>query len=136
MKRIGRGLTFVVGGLMALGFGPLARAPIPVTAVELTAPIIARSTAQIPTISINKLPPEAKTTIQLIRQGGPFPYKKDGTIFGNREGRLPSEARGYYREYTVPTPGVATRGARRIVTGKRSEFYYTGDHYRSFFRVK
>jgi len=80
------------------------------------------------------LPAEALATIELIQQGGPFPYRQDGKTFGNREGLLPEEARGYYREYTVPTPGAPDRGARRIVTGGSppSSWYYTDDHYRSF----
>ena len=80
------------------------------------------------------LPAEALSTIELIRQGGPFPHRQDGRTFGNREALLPEEARGYYREYTVPTPGSPDRGARRIVTGGSppSSWYYTDDHYRSF----
>ncbi len=84
------------------------------------------------------LPPEAHATLALIQAGGPFPYRKDGTVFHNREGLLPERARGYYREYTVPTPGARDRGARRIVTGGRPPevFYYTADHYRSFRRIE
>lgn len=67
-----------------------------------------------------------------IDRGGPFRYRKDGAIFENREGRLPRRARGYWREYTVPTPGEDDRGARRLVGGDRRELYYTRDHYRSF----
>lgn len=80
------------------------------------------------------LPPEALDTVELIQRGGPFPYRQDGTTFGNREGLLPAEGRGYYREYTVPTPGSPDRGARRIVTGgdPPADWYYTDDHYRSF----
>lgn len=80
------------------------------------------------------LPDEALATVAMIRQGGPFPYRQDGTTFGNREGLLPDRPRGYYREYTVPTPGAPDRGARRIVTGGTppSSWYYTGDHYQSF----
>jgi ribonuclease T1 len=89
----------------------------------------------IPVVAIQTLPIEAQDTIKLINQGGPFPYRKDGSIFGNRERLLPAAARGTYREYTVPTPGVRTRGARRIITGQRLK-YYTPDHYRSFQRVK
>lgn len=83
------------------------------------------------------LPPEAFDTLALIEAGGPFPYDRDGTVFQNREGRLPSQPRGHYREYTVPTPGSRDRGARRIVTGGDPpvEFYYTDDHYRSFRRI-
>ena len=81
------------------------------------------------------LPPEARETFALIRKGGPFPYQKDGSVFGNREAILPRRERGYYREYTVQTPGTRDRGARRMVTGRSGEFYYTDDHYRSFKRV-
>jgi len=91
---------------------------------------------QIRTITVQELPPEARKTITLIKQGGPFPYEQDGVIFGNRERILPIEPRGYYREYTVRTPGSFDRGARRIVTGRNGEFFYTNDHYKSFFRVR
>ena len=87
-------------------------------------------------IAYSQLPAEARATIALIRKGGPFPYAKDGAIFGNREGNLPKQIRGYYREYTVKTPGVRTRGARRIIWGKGGEFYYTEDHYNHFLRVR
>lgn len=84
------------------------------------------------------LPPEARTTLALIEQGGPFPHAQDGSIFGNREGHLPKHPRGYYREYTVDTPGLRHRGARRIVTGGKPplEYYYTDDHYASFRRFQ
>jgi ribonuclease T1 len=72
----------------------------------------------------------------LIKQGGPFPHKRDGVVFGNRERRLPYGPRGYYREYTVPTPGARDRGARRIVAGTRGEYYYTDDHYNTFRRIR
>lgn len=81
------------------------------------------------------LPPEARETIALIRKGGPFSHQKDGATFGNREALLPNKTRGYYREYTVKTPGRRDRGARRIVAGSAGELYYTEDHYRSFTRV-
>ena len=73
--------------------------------------------------------------LALIRKGGPFTYQQDGTPFGNREQLLPKRSHGYYREYTVTTPGSRDRGARRIVAGRGGEFYYTDDHYRSFRRV-
>ena len=84
------------------------------------------------------LPREARDTLRLIAAGGPFPFDRDGTVFQNREGRLPSQPRGYYREYTVITPGSGDRGARRIVTGGDPpvEFHYTDDHYRSFRRIE
>lgn len=96
-----------------------------------------RSTPTMPTVSIDQLPPEVRRTVRLIQQGGPFPYRKDGTVFGNREKRLPTAQRGYYREYTVPTPGASNRGARRLVVGGNNEiYYYTGDHYQTFVRVQ
>lgn len=84
------------------------------------------------------LPPEANETLRRIADGGPFEHRQDGGVFQNRERRLPRQPRGYYREYTVETPGSGDRGARRIVTGGRppSEYYYTGDHYRSFTRFE
>ena len=80
------------------------------------------------------LPSEAHRTIELILRGGPFPHRQDGSVFGNREKRLPRQPHGYYREYTVRTPGERDRGARRIVTGgdPPREFWYTADHYRTF----
>mgnify|MGYP001765766469 CR=1 FL=1 len=92
------------------------------------------------TVALSALPPEARQTKQLILAGGPFPYQKDGTVFGNRERLLPRRERGYYREYTVKTPGARNRGARRIVCGGTSPTrpdacYYTADHYASFQRI-
>ena len=87
-------------------------------------------------IDVNDLPPEALDTLQLIKQGGPFPYSKDGTMFYNREGQLPNKPKGYYHEYTVKTPGASNRGARRIVSGADGEYYYTDDHYRTFKLIK
>ncbi|MHC0433203.1 guanyl-specific ribonuclease [Streptomyces sp. O3] len=84
------------------------------------------------TVRAAELPPEARETLRLIDAGGPFPYDKDGTVFGNFERLLPRQQRGYYREYTVRTPGERTRGARRLVTGDGGETYYTHDHYTSF----
>lgn len=86
-------------------------------------------------ISIIDLPAEAIDTLELIDSGGPFPYNKDGSVFQNREGRLPDEDRGYYREYTVDTPGSSDRGARRIVGGDNGDVWYTGDHYDTFARI-
>lgn len=80
------------------------------------------------------LPAEARDTLALIAAGGPFPHPQDGSVFGNREKRLPAKPRGYYREYTVDTPGLSHRGARRIITGGQPPemYYYTDDHYDSF----
>ena len=92
------------------------------------------------TVGLAQLPEQARQTEQLIRSGGPFPYSKDGTVFGNRERMLPRERRGYYREYTVKTPGSRDRGARRIICGGEKPkapdaCYYTADHYASFKRI-
>lgn len=85
------------------------------------------------TVQLSKLPPQATDTVNLIKQGGPFPYPShDGSVFDNREGVLPNCATGYYHEYTVITPGSPTRGTRRIITGQGGEYFYTGDHYASF----
>ncbi|MEU4351384.1 ribonuclease domain-containing protein [Streptomyces sp. NPDC023838] len=84
------------------------------------------------TVRASQLPSEAQQTLKLIDQGGPFPYAKDGTVFGNFEKALPQHKRGYYHEYTVNTPKSRDRGARRLVTGQSGEIYYTGDHYKSF----
>jgi ribonuclease T1 len=91
-------------------------------------------------IHVEKLPSEARQTLALIKAGGPFPYPRDGAVFGNREGLLPKRERGYYREYTVKTPGAKDRGARRIVAGGCAEYacveyFYSDDHYRSFRRI-
>ena len=86
-------------------------------------------------IAFDELPREARATLALIQRGGPFPYARDGSVFGNREGRLPRQKRGYYREYTVKTPGERTRGALRIVAGG-GDFFYTDDHYNHFRRVR
>lgn len=94
-------------------------------------------TLTLATVVVTEMPREAQDTYQAIRKGGPFPYEKDGTVFGNRERLLPRHERGFYREYTVRTPGVPHRGARRIVCGGQvptdpKACYYTQDHYASF----
>ncbi|MET8411186.1 ribonuclease domain-containing protein [Streptomyces sp. NPDC005195] len=84
------------------------------------------------TVREARLPAEARATLALIDEGGPFPYARDGVVFGNFERLLPLHQRGYYHEYTVRTPGEQDRGARRVVTGQSGEIYYTDDHYKSF----
>lgn len=96
--------------------------------------------ARISAIELKQLPPEARQTHMLIHSGGPFPYRKDGIVFGNRERLLPDRSRGFYREYTVPTPGARDRGARRIVCGGKQpripeSCFYSADHYASFKRI-
>jgi ribonuclease T1 len=88
-----------------------------------------------PTVALSQLPPQVAQTVRLIEADGPFPYSQDGVVFDNNEHLLPVQPRGYYHEYTVPTPGASDRGARRIVTGRDGAFYYTDDHYDSFRRV-
>jgi len=122
------GLAISVTGALWLASAVWAKAPPPEAA-----PVVV-------SVAKAELPKEAQTTQRLIRAGGPFPYPKDGIVFGNRERVLPAEPRGYYREYTVKTPGTRDRGARRIVCGgqpptRPAACYYTGDHYRSFARI-
>ena len=99
------------------------------------------STAGLPTCSLDTLPREADDTVRDIQAGGPFPFpRNDGVVFGNREGHLPERARGYYREYTVITPGADNRSTQRIVTGgdpptDPPQYFYTDDHYDSFCAV-
>ncbi|MFO1319188.1 MAG: ribonuclease domain-containing protein [Burkholderiales bacterium] len=100
-----------------------------------TAVGFARGPVPLPVVRAQQLPVEARETLRLIHAGGPFPYAKDGTVFSNRERLLPGRPWGYYREYTVPTPGSRDRGPRRLISGSRSEIYWTADHYRSFSRV-
>lgn len=121
---IARALLAVAVALASLALPAAAqRAPAPAASV-------------VGEVSIAQLPPEARATLELIRKGGPFPYAKDGAVFGNREGALPKQHRGYYREYTVKTPHQRTRGARRIIRGAGGEYYYTDDHYNHFRRIR
>jgi ribonuclease T1 len=105
-------------------------------------PVWAKQTAptdKAATVAMAELPPQGVQTYERILQGGPFPYEKDGTVFGNRERLLPAQKRGYYREYTVKTPGSRDRGARRIVCGGQPKVpdacFYTADHYSSFRKI-
>jgi len=123
MARTARTFAAILLGLLVLAPPAFARSEAP------TAAVLAE-------IAVAELPGEARDSISLIRKGGPFPFPRDGVVFGNLEERLPARARGYYREYTVRTPGARDRGARRIVAGRGGELYYTDDHYRSFRRIK
>ncbi len=105
--------------------------------VQARSPEMAVPALSAAAMSVSSLPAQGQEVMGRIRQGGPFRYEKDGTVFGNRERLLPGEKRGYYREYTVPTPGLSHRGARRIVCGgleprTPEACYYTEDHYSSF----
>ena len=110
--------------------------------LALTGAAFARGPAPVGEIALAALPSEARATLALIKAGGPFPYARDGSVFGNREKMLPPRQRGYYREYTVRTPGARDRGARRIVAGASGdvrtsgEYYYSDDHYNSFRRIR
>lgn len=88
------------------------------------------------TVPLADLPVQARETVRLIDRGGPYPYVEDGDTFGNREGLLPDHANGYYREFTVRTPGSSDRGARRIVAGRLGDLWWTDDHYGSFRRIE
>ena len=120
------GVAVVVASSLVAGAAAVARTP--------------EQPGGLAVVAFATLPPQAQSTQRLILAGGPFPYDKDGTVFGNRERLLPGKARGYYREYTVKTPGARSRGARRIVCGGKpptqpEACYYTDDHYASFKRI-
>jgi ribonuclease T1 len=106
-------------------------------ALLLSFPVFAQGPASLEPIAVAELPPQALQTLAAIERGGPFPYPKDGAVFGNYEKALPRQKRGYYREYTVKTPYARNRGARRIIAGGEPphEYFYTGDHYASFRRI-
>lgn len=128
--------AIAVGCAPAVGSGPVTTPP-PTTPAAATAPAgSAPSTTDpgsgLPVVALADLPPEAATTAASIEAGGPFPYRQDDAVFENREGLLPARPTGYYREYTVETPGSPDRGARRIVAGADGEMYWTADHYDSF----
>jgi ribonuclease T1 len=123
------------------GANSVAAALLALCAVVVLAPRDAAARTDAPAVvQISTLPAEARTTLELIRAGGPFRYSRDGVVFSNRERLLPAQPRGYYHEYTVPTPGAKTRGARRIVCGGNvatlAECYYSDDHYQSFRKIQ
>jgi len=120
-------LVSLSGALIAVSVAARAPADQPVAAAT------PRST--LPAIAVGDLPPPARSTLALIDKGGPFPYAKDGTVFSNLERLLPARPAGYYREYTVATPGSDDRGTRRLVVGAGGDIYYTDDHYASFRQV-
>ncbi|MGV8933555.1 MAG: ribonuclease domain-containing protein [Gallionellaceae bacterium] len=119
-----------------IGFNRYCRHVLPLMLAAILAlsalSAAAFSGAAAQTITESSLPTEARTTLRLIKKGGLFPYPRDGVTFGNYEKRLPKQYRGYYHEYTVKTPGVRSRGARRIVCGQPVECYYSDDHYQTF----
>ena len=127
----------LIGFLAGLAVRPAAdgRAAVPGTSAAAATPR-PDGTAAIPSgfrsVSLASLPREAASTVAAIDAGGPFAYRQDGATFENRERLLPDRPTGYYREFTVPTPGVSGRGPRRIVAGANGEMYWTSDHYDSF----
>ena len=125
-----------IAGLMYAVMTTCLMAPVAVSARQSSADFGSPPAV----IALTELPPQARKTYALIKDGGPFAHDKDGTVFGNRERMLPQARRGYYREYTVRTPGARDRGARRIVCGGPVQTpdacYYTNDHYASFREIK
>lgn len=125
----------------AAGYSPVPAAQQTHEAVDAANPTasVRAGRASASHVPVAELPDEVQATLQLIHQGGPYPYEKDGSVFGNYEGRLPRQRRGYYREYTVKTPRDHSRGARRVIVGgpagRPTEFYYTDDHYQTFRRI-
>jgi guanyl-specific ribonuclease Sa len=139
VRRARRPLVALVALVLALAVGYGVKAlnadddgpahPLPGSAS--TSPSAASSS-----VALSALPAQVAATVRLVERGGPFPYPhNDGVVFHNNERHLPREPDGYYREYTVPTPGSTDRGARRLIIGKPGEYWYTGDHYETFQRV-
>ncbi|WP_439520576.1 ribonuclease domain-containing protein [Hydrogenophaga sp.] len=130
--RIGSVRGATIGAIVAALSVAMCTVMVQARSPEATVPALETAS-----MSISRLPAQGQEVMALIRQGGPFRYEKDGSVFGNRERLLPGQKRGYYREYTVPTPGLSHRGARRIVCGGfkprwPEACYYTEDHYNSF----
>ncbi|WP_158843237.1 ribonuclease domain-containing protein [Saccharothrix deserti] len=124
-------LLLVLAGMSATSAAASAAEPV------LAAQAACGDTSGFRKVALSGLPAQATDTVRLIQRGGPYPYSQDNQTFYNREGILPACSTGYYKEYTVKTPGVSTRGARRIVTGNASPklYFYTPDHYASFVLV-
>ena len=127
----------VVAALFVLLTAALGGCAADTAVVSPTADVqsVQEGVSGLPTVDVDRLPREAQETYSLILDGGPYPYRQDDQVFGNREGLLPQQDYGWYREYTVPTPGSSDRGARRFVVGEDGVFFYTDDHYDSFREV-
>ncbi|MGI8645818.1 MAG: ribonuclease domain-containing protein [Nocardioides sp.] len=117
----------IVAGFLAVAMG--------LGALWWVGSVVVDPPAEMATVALADLPAEAAETLALIEVGGPFPFDEDGGTFGNFEGLLPDRERGYYKEYTVVTPGSVDRGARRIVVGSDGDLYWTENHYQSFERI-
>jgi ribonuclease T1 len=132
-----RAMKSRVGLVVGLALSAVLATSLSTMLVQARTPSSVLPGSAVASVAYTGLPPQGQEVMEQIRQGGPFRYEKDGTVFGNRERLLPSQKRGYYREYTVPTPGLRHRGARRIVCGGQQPrspdaCYYTEDHYSSF----
>ncbi|ASU80905.1 ribonuclease [Actinopolyspora erythraea] len=125
-------LTGLIAVLSLLGPATVASAEPVAPTSAVTAAAGCGNTSGFERVALSALPPEAADTVELIQRGGPYPYPEDGGVFHNWEGILPDCPDGYYHEYTVETPGIDHRGARRFVVGAEGEYFYTADHYESF----
>lgn len=123
--------VLAVAGLFGVSVTALSADPVSPQTHQVAAAECG-DTSGFESVQLSALPAEAAETVDLIKAGGPYPYPQDGGTFSNREGILPDCASGYYKEYTVETPGSDDRGARRFVVGENGEFFYTADHYESF----
>lgn len=126
-----------IGLVVGLALSAVLATSLSTMLVQARTPSSVLPGSAVASVAYTGLPPQGQEVMEQIRQGGPFQYEKDGTVFGNRERLLPGQRRGYYREYTVPTPGLRHRGAKRIVCGGQQQrspdaCYYTEDHYSSF----
>lgn len=131
-----RQVTLLLGVLIATIIGAFTVFHIGANLVDGAGAVVAETPrSDLPTVAVDELPAEARETLALIDRGGPYPYRQDNTVFSNVEGRLPRRPHGYYREYTVRTPGSRDRGARRLVVGADGDIYYTEDHYETFRQV-
>ncbi|MEV8587149.1 ribonuclease domain-containing protein [Streptomyces sp. NPDC051180] len=129
------GVSLLLTGCSGGQDAPTPRGGTTVSSLPARATATPSRASTLPVVRAADLPAEARRTLALIASGGPFPYARDGAVFGNFEGILPRRPRGHYHEYTVRTPGERDRGARRLVTGRSGETYYTDDHYQSFREV-
>ena len=150
MRGMGRLLTLAAVLVLLVGLGMMlsstqespvspgaptgsTAAPAPTGSTAASAPAVDGSGLE--AVAASSLPQEARETLDLIARGGPYPYSRDGAVFSNFERLLPRKPSGYYKEFTVRTPGESDRGARRIVVGETGEKYYTPDHYESFLQI-
>jgi ribonuclease T1 len=125
-------LVLALSGCGSSGSGSAGSGPGASSGTTALRSVLPTPPPGMPTVALSSLPNQAQEVVEGIQHGGGLKYRQDGTVFTNREGRLPVKPHGYYREYTVATPGLIDRGPRRIITGQDGELYYTPDHYRTF----